>query len=719
MTTEELAQVDSVASPTPAPRLNKWLALGGHLVKYIDKAISPFISWWREVVEATLSYEVVETKAPAIKRILRPYSLERAITEYIWNGFDANATKVEVEFQRSESGKIRKIVISDNGGGIEKEELLKKFKPFYETEKELVWEANKNHSVPHGRSGVGRLTFFKFATRAKWMTVYERKGAHFEYEILIDENNLHKFKFVSEPKEVQSPCGTVVEFEGIDKSLNEKETREEAIQYIKNEFAWFIELKSKDKFQLLIDKEPFDRLELVEETESGNWEVEGSRFSFKYIQWKNTLNDEGYKFYFLDSKGEERYKDFTGFNRHGDDFYHSLYFTSPYFDTFSFVPVDEKQSILGGEARSGATFKRLMDKAEKYLKSKRKPFLRTRSRREVETYQDEGVIPKTSKDEFEKLRVSYLTQTLEELYVVEPRIFYSLNLEQKKAMVGFLQLLLDTDERERVLDVVSQLVELEPEERNEFSRLLRKYKLSYIIDLTHMIDERRKKVALLRHLVYEADWCVKEKEVQALIEEITWVFGEQYALLGGVDDNFEVLLRRIWKKVHTSDEEPSMTGPDKHKQPDVLLCREQKKPDEFNFVIIELKAPDVNIGDTQLEQIKKYARIVREEPQFNSDKFSWDFILIGRDFSESSNLEADQDGLKQFGEKGLIQRYAPRKQKVYVKRWADILAEFELRHQFLFDKLNESKQRIISEGKAEIAALGVSDKHELQKSVTF
>lgn len=45
-----------------------------------------------------------------------------AICEYIWNGFDANASMIEVKLIENDFGILNQIVISDNGTGINYEE---------------------------------------------------------------------------------------------------------------------------------------------------------------------------------------------------------------------------------------------------------------------------------------------------------------------------------------------------------------------------------------------------------------------------------------------------------------------------------------------------------------------------------------------------------------------------------------------------------------------
>lgn len=60
-----------------------------------------------------------------------------AICEYIWNGFDAFATQVEVELNRNKMGLINMITIRDNGCGINYDELKYKFQPFNDSKKQM------------------------------------------------------------------------------------------------------------------------------------------------------------------------------------------------------------------------------------------------------------------------------------------------------------------------------------------------------------------------------------------------------------------------------------------------------------------------------------------------------------------------------------------------------------------------------------------------------
>jgi len=60
----------------------------------------------------------LEINAAGVKKALKNFTVYNALAEYIWNGFDAEASIVEVEFLRNEYEGIAGVKISDNGQGI-------------------------------------------------------------------------------------------------------------------------------------------------------------------------------------------------------------------------------------------------------------------------------------------------------------------------------------------------------------------------------------------------------------------------------------------------------------------------------------------------------------------------------------------------------------------------------------------------------------------------
>ena len=79
----------------------------------------------------------------------------KSISEYVWNGFDARASVVIIEYDY-QAGLLRSLFVKDNGYGIPHKELSFKFDPFFESEKLIDGKVDRHSSAFHGRNGVGR-----------------------------------------------------------------------------------------------------------------------------------------------------------------------------------------------------------------------------------------------------------------------------------------------------------------------------------------------------------------------------------------------------------------------------------------------------------------------------------------------------------------------------------------------------------------------------------
>ena len=150
------------------------------------------------LAEVAVSDEI-QLGGDGVKSILSAYSPQESIAEYIWNGFDAGATSIDISYEENELGSLRSITIADNGSGIPQGLLSVKFKPFHESEKALKKIDSKHHSLLHGKNGVGRLTFFTFANIARWTTVYKKSSKLYKYDIEIKSDDLHSYTGARSP----------------------------------------------------------------------------------------------------------------------------------------------------------------------------------------------------------------------------------------------------------------------------------------------------------------------------------------------------------------------------------------------------------------------------------------------------------------------------------------------------------------------------------------
>jgi len=104
-----------------------------------------------------------ELNGEGIKKHFRTTDPWRAIAELAWNGFDAKALNVGVLVEEGPMGGATRVVVSDDGEGIELETHAETFGRFNDSSK-------KEDVTTHGSHGRGRLSFHRLAERAVWWT---------------------------------------------------------------------------------------------------------------------------------------------------------------------------------------------------------------------------------------------------------------------------------------------------------------------------------------------------------------------------------------------------------------------------------------------------------------------------------------------------------------------------------------------------------------------
>ena len=71
----------------------------------------------------------IQITAKGIKSALKKYTPYLSIAEYIWNGFDAQASEIRIDYVSDELGNLESFTIADNGYGIDHAKLQEKFEP--------------------------------------------------------------------------------------------------------------------------------------------------------------------------------------------------------------------------------------------------------------------------------------------------------------------------------------------------------------------------------------------------------------------------------------------------------------------------------------------------------------------------------------------------------------------------------------------------------------
>ncbi|MGJ1430167.1 ATP-binding protein [Sphingobacterium spiritivorum] len=403
-----------------------------------------------------------------------PKDYRQAIAEYIWNGFDAKATHVNLYAEANELGHIQRIVIEDNGEGIPLETLNISFGNFLDS---LKKKNIQRSSYTRGKKGKGRFSFSLFATRATWHTVYLHEGSLLEYSIVIERNQKDEYEDINKVISKATHTGTKVILEGVFGITAAQLSSAEFNTFLAQEFGWFLLLNKDLGFNLSISDEPLAYEQLILEKDAVVWTIADHQeqvypFRINYIRWGDSIGDR-YYYYFLNKDKVEIAKELTSYNNNAIDFHHSVYIESPFFDSFERESLaDGEQDNLFSQLNHHIVYRKLNSDLKEFLYRKQKKYIKEKA---AATYladiEQKAVLPVFSSAEQDKKQD--LLHVIKELYCIQPKIFMGIKTETEKTLIGLLHLLLSTPQRDNILPLMEQLAPLTEEERSLLSKVLK------------------------------------------------------------------------------------------------------------------------------------------------------------------------------------------------------------------------------------------------------
>ena len=626
---------------------------------------------------------------------------KQAFVEYIWNGFDAGATEINISYVlANELGALESVCVSDNGKGIRKDTLEFTFGAFLDSQKRSTFQRT---SEIRGMKGKGRFSFKAFATVAEWTTRYlNDNGKLMQYSIKIDISDLSKYDDSDEIELDQSlySTGTDIKFLNLNKLSIDSFENSSFTEFIAQQYAWFLCLNKHLGYAVKLNGVEFayDHLIACEEEEIFN--IYGEQFDITYIRWSKSIGDKFY-FYMMNSNLHENFKELTSFNNNTINFYHSIYVKSSYFNDFIFEQ-DPLPRLDNKPNQSDKIYKTLKNRLKAFLEKKQKEYVSEVAAVDlINKYTKLGILPHIKKNKYDEARRLDLIETIKQIYIVQPKIFKGLKIEQEKILIGFLNLLLDTDERDRILEIIEGIVSLTEEERVQFAKTLRSTSMSNINRVVNMMRNRLEVIECLKTLVYDLEKFTNERNhIQKIIEHNYWIFGESYHL-ASADVTFE---RALSKYLYLLDDQPQpykipIENQEANRRPDIFMCRSHKVSDAKSSsmleenIIVELKRPSVNIGIKQYRQIEDYLRLIKNEPKFNSQSRLWKFYVISTVIDE--DIKSKYESFKSQNKRYLVNFEG--NYEIYALSWDDVFQEFYYKHDYMLSKFNFSKESIKAE----------------------
>ena len=638
----------------------------------------------------------VKSKSVETSGIPRDY--KEALCEYVWNGFEANATTISITHTINVLGGIEKICISDNGSGICFETIQDTFGAFLASQKNALSLKIKSKV----NQGKGRFAGFSFANRIKWDTICAENGKNVQYSISVYSENKNEYE-VTEKALTERSTGTTVIIGNVDQILPEQVTILALEDTLLKEFAWYLYLNKERNVEILVNGERVDYTKYIDTRFSAKKDllIDGIGLKIDVVVWKEKIREK-FCIYFMNLEGVLKGRDTTSFNRNTVNFNHSVFVRSLCFDRHSDTSLttddSSNEQIAFDDQPSNRTFlRRVKKEIQEAIDDALTAFLSAQATKAVQDMMDRESFPTFSDDIPGQLQKKDLMTVTQELYKLDARIFYKLKPIQEKSLLGFINLLLQSEERENMLDIIESIVSLTPEQRKGFSDILKRTQLGNIIDTIQFIEDRYKVVEALKQVVFDyTDYANERYHVQKIVEQHYWLFGEQYNLVTA-DQRMQKALANYLNILYGSDAPDATLNPDQEemRRMDIFLCGARKTEDSVGDeiqenLVIELKAPKVVLTKKVLRQIEDYMDFVRKQPQFNTQLCRWRFIAVCNNVDDDVRARYATNQTK--GKKGLV--FSVENYELYALTWADVFKSFELRHSFLLKKLKIDQEAI-------------------------
>ena len=456
--------------------------------------------------------------------------------ELVWNGFDAAASFVSINVIENEMHGLERVVVLDDGDGIEFDALNETFGSFNES-------AKKASLTLKGEHGRGRLAFHRLCRNASWFT----KCNGIDAVIDVSEPTIKDFegRLLDEVEQkadiLKQGKGTLVELTNFTGVLPESDALREKFSV---EFGWYLAVHPDKQVVLNGVTIQVPKHEAVQQEIAADDAI----FQVQVIRWEQRPTSEKSYLYLLNSSGTPVYKVLSSLNQK-PNFFTSVCVTSTWADTFS-----KEQDLLnsGAHTLASPTWKKFKSQLDRLSQAIYDKFLRMRAEEVVQSYEDEGYFPSyVGLDDTERAwRHQHTRDLVRNLYIAEPRVFNSATKKQAKLIIRLLDRLAVSNENEALFEVLEGALELDAKSMQALAKQLHRTTLENIVASIEVLQRRATAVQQLRHVMNEHYREVLETpDLQKIIENNTWLFGPRYETIGAEEDTFAKVARRMRDEV--------------------------------------------------------------------------------------------------------------------------------------------------------------------------
>lgn len=604
-------------------------------------------------------------------------SPHKAIVELIWNALDAGGPLVDVTLRANDLSSINTIEVADQGPGIAPEELPQAFGAIGNSKK-VRDRTNPDGRDYHGKEGKGRFKALCLCPSATWQTTYKDKdGRLWTYSISLSRTEPDFYDDTEAKVATGTKTGTRVVLEGVDNG--QLALLADSVPHrLAEEFASY--LMSYPDVKLIWNGRPIEVDAWVDRSASLDIAAprEGDQpAKLRVIEWR--FKPDGKRLHICDESGFSFFDMQAGVQ--APDIEYTAYIDTPRARAWN-------DGNMYGLAELDPEIKALVEAAKHELRNYVRGRLAEQAQDVVREWKEQDIYPFEESESPDPIAIA--EREVFDIVAVQVNdqhpTFARSDVENKRLTLALIRQGLEANPS-NFTKILREVAALPEEDQAAFAELLDRTPLSNIVRAGRIVADRLDTLQAFAHILFDEEWkkrLLERTQLHRLLVHELWILGDEYALATD-DDGLRELLKKhlsIMGREEFAPEVDVKLIDDKDGIPDLMLYRRRKVDrGRFEHLVVELKRPSITLGQVETSQIERYAFTVAEDERFDTDKCSWEFVLLGNSCDNFVKQKASSDRLPE----GCI--YEGKGVRVWVRKWADVLADARARYEFFREQL--------------------------------
>lgn len=606
-----------------------------------------------------------------------------ALAELVWNGFDAQSDRVQVQLDLNPLGGLHAIRVRDYGYGINHAHIQDLFGSLGDSWKKR--KTRREGRALHGKSGKGRFRAFALGTSIEWNTTFRAvDGRTYNYRIRGLAGSLDDFEIV-DPVEVQNAAtGTEVIVSNLRSGFGSL-LKDDAPMELGKLFAPY--LTEYPGVVLEYNGTRVDpalnqnRLEnyMLGEIELGDGRKADAAVTV--VEWSIPTDRT---LHLCDGSGVALHQTSVGSQIRAPGFSFTAYIKSDLLrelDNQNQLVLEELHPDVGALA----TAARNQVKEHFRLRGLEQQGKIVERWKAEQVYPFENQGPLTPVEAAERQTFDILAIQLENNLAS----FAEADKRTRKLTFGLLAQALQGNPG-RAQRTLGEILGLKKDAQDELAALLDGTPLSTIINSSTAVSDRLEWLGKLKSLVTDPANVkravgVGREALERIVGNDAWVFGEEFGLCSTDQRLEETLTRhRLGGESQGGADAADAVARGSAWQGELLLHKTvQLREGEFSHLVVERIPSSTSTVGTTLAQLRAFARSVVADAQFKADSARWLFLVIADPWDEVAAAE----------DSGQVASGAWRIEDpelhltVCVKTWTEVLADAGARLGFVSTQL--------------------------------